>query len=216
MSQSNRRRPRGGLRNPFPAAAAFAAAAATLLAGCGTDDGGGAVSARYHRDLYARAKARLARGADVDTRYDRGWTALHLATLMRDPTTAADLLRRGADPDAKDEGGNTPLMVAAIERNRAAVDLLLAGGADVNARDARGTPALIFAVYGGDPRTVRALLARGADVDARQEGRGDTALTVAAKTSNWHVARLLREAGGRETPGRPAPVPAAAAATGKG
>lgn len=79
----------------------------------------------------------LAHGADVNTSFEDGRTALLLATAgPGDPRTIRALLEAGADPDgAQATGGACPPLVCAAMRGRLeCIEALLAYGADPNLR----------------------------------------------------------------------------------
>jgi ankyrin repeat protein len=73
---------------------------------------------------------------------------------------------------------------------------LLEEGAPVDGTDGDTTP-LILAAGMSDAESVRVLLEHGASVEARTEGRGETALHVAARELSVDVVRLLIAAGAR-------------------
>lgn len=86
-----------------------------------------------------RAKALLAKGANVNSQRVSGMTALMHAAAEHHPAVVELLLQRHAAVDLKKQNGATALMLAltmALLRPRAArevVRVLLANGADVNA-----------------------------------------------------------------------------------
>jgi len=91
-----------------------------------------------------------------------------------------------------------PLWGAAWDGHNDAIQFLLDRGADVNAMPGFGMTPLMVAAYEGHESTVRLLLSRGADANA--ENDGETALTLAKQNGNREIARLLRQAGAKETP----------------
>ncbi|MFV8752766.1 ankyrin repeat domain-containing protein [Nannocystaceae bacterium ST9] len=101
---------------------------------------------------HGRAACRwlLARGAKLEARDLRGWTALHWAACEGRPDAVAILIRQGADLEARDPLGRTPLLLALHDEGRElslvtsleVVELLLAAGADADARDDEGWTAL--------------------------------------------------------------------------
>jgi serine/threonine-protein phosphatase 6 regulatory ankyrin repeat subunit B len=116
----------------------------------------------------------LAAGADVDHRFEGGYTPLHMACVV-DPVPALHaklpdgfkdnpqlapffsqprdhlgcaklLLAQKADADARSRQQHTPLMGAASAGNLAIVRELIAAGASVNAVDADGKSVLSYAI----------------------------------------------------------------------
>ena len=90
-------------------------------------------------------KLLLGKGADINTKDNDGWTALHYATRHQTTEMAQLLLDRGADINAKDNDGWTALHCAAVYKNTEMVQLLLDKGADVNAKTDIGKDALNYA-----------------------------------------------------------------------
>ncbi|MEE8493336.1 MAG: ankyrin repeat domain-containing protein [Nitrospirales bacterium] len=80
----------------------------------------------------------LERGADVDAREARGFTALMAA--VRHGHIAELLLDGGADPNSRCGCGSTPLYHAVMVGDAALVRLLLDRGAEVNAKVHGQTP----------------------------------------------------------------------------
>jgi uncharacterized protein len=155
-------------------------------------------------------------------------SALNIAVSEDRPELAAMLLAAGADPNWRDAHFAVPPLIDAAQRGLSGcVRLLVEGGADVNAADTLGRTPLLAAAGGGVVRQlltdedwaehadspqrvgsclltdenareiVELLLASGADVSAR-DGRGCTALSIAAEKGREEISRLLRTAGARE------------------
>lgn len=93
------------------------------------------------------AEAVLARGADVNAKDKRGWTALHFAAQDYRLEIAGLLLEHGADPNAKDEHGNGPLFRATFDSQGRGevIRMLLSRGADPRMKNAHGVSALDLA-----------------------------------------------------------------------
>ena len=83
------------------------------------------------------------KGASVNLRDVRGWTALHFAAQAYDPDIVKLLLDAGADANAQDDWGNGTLFTAVYNsRGRGEViKLLLANGADQNRANKSGISA---------------------------------------------------------------------------
>lgn len=149
----------------------------------------------------------IASGADVNTRCDKGQTALMqvLAGLAAGLPVKGNLtsfvevlLAHGLVADAKDDAGKTALMYAADGGNAPVAGLLVAKGADVNARDNGDRTALMAAAYAvsGTPEAVvRLLIDNGADVNAVNSPFRLSPLMSAASRDNEAVARLLIQNG---------------------
>ena len=148
-----------------------------------------------HRGDAPKVEALLTEGADVNTRDQRGSTALIAASaspqIEREVVQA--LLAKGADVNAKVNDGTTALMMASSRGHREIVQALLAKGAEVNARANNGMSVLMFAVSSpsSPPREViQALLAGGADVNTKAND-GETALLVASAQGYLDVVQAL-------------------------
>lgn len=73
------------------------------------------------------------KGADVNTKYERDFTPLHLAAIFQDsPEIVKYLIDNKADMRAKTIGGYTPIRFAANEGNKRVEELLYNHGADVD------------------------------------------------------------------------------------
>ena len=146
------------------------------------------IQAIRNNDL-ASLKARLAKGADVDTRDQRGSTLLMHAAAIGSPEAVKLLLESGAEVNAKNELEATALILGAGNPEKAR--MLVEKGADVNAHSKLGrTPLMIAAGCDGCSATVKLLLDKGADPNAKDK-QGDTALTAAAWADNSDSVKLL-------------------------
>ena len=123
-----------------------------------------------NNDLTA-LKSRLAKGAPVDTRDQRGTTLLMHAAALGSPEAVKLLLGNGADVNAKNDLEATALILGAGNPEKAR--MLVEKGADVNASSKLGrTPLTIAAGCDGCSATVKLLLDKGADPNAREKDRG--------------------------------------------
>ena len=141
------------------------------------------------------ARALLAGGADVSSRYGDGTTALHWAAHRDAADLVAMLLAAGADVNAADDHGVTALSLACLNGNAAVVEMLLAAGADANAARVNGETPLMTAAQVGNVDVARALLAAGADPNATESTLEQTALMRAVAENQTPVAHLLIETG---------------------
>jgi ankyrin repeat protein len=147
--------------------------------------------------------ARLAAGADPESRDGRGETAL-MAAAGRGLVDALDLLLRArASVGARDAVGRTALHHAAIGGNVAAALELLAAGAPVDGPDDSGATALAAGVAGGHAEIQDALLEAGAS-PARLVA--EQALLLAARRGETGDVKALLALGAdpdaRDTAGR--------------
>ena len=121
--------------------------------------------------------------------------ALSHAVIAGDIARIREMLDAGADVNAKDGLDRTPLHLAAFHGRTEIIDLLVAHGADVNARDLTATPPLHAAVIAGKQgAAVQMLLDRRADLHA-VNGKGQTALHLAAATGQPRLTKFLIERG---------------------
>jgi hypothetical protein len=94
----------------------------------------------------------LARGARLEVRDLRGWTALHWAAFECRRANIEVLVQRDAALEARDAFGRTPLLVALSDDTKArtfsalreTIEALLTAGADADARDDQGWTALHY------------------------------------------------------------------------
>jgi ankyrin repeat protein len=93
----------------------------------------------------SKIKYLIERGADLETKNNKGRTPLHWASTMDCIEIAKLLLDRGADVGAKDKWGLTPLDWASYKDNIELAKLLLDAGADVEAKDVYGRTPLHWA-----------------------------------------------------------------------
>ena len=137
----------------------------------------------------------LAEGADVDTRYGDGTTALHWAVHRDAGELVSLLIEAGADVNASDDHGVTALSLATLNASVDLVRILLAAEADPSAARTSGETVLMTAARVGNVPVVGVLLAAGADPDATEAVLGQTALMFAIANNHTQVARVLVDAG---------------------
>lgn len=136
----------------------------------------------------------LNEGADVNARYDNGWTPLLVVSQFGYTEVARLLIEYGANIEAKNKYGVTPLHLASTYGYLELVQLLLDKGADIEARDMRDVTSLMAASFIGRVDTVRLLLDKGADIEAK-DGNGVTALVAACHSGNTDLIQLLVDRG---------------------
>ena len=152
------------------------------------------VEAAAAEDLEA-VRTLIDRGADVDTPWADGSTALLWAAHWNDLEMAGLLLDAGAAVNAADDHGVTPLERAVENTSLPMVEKLLAAGADANAARTSGLTPLMVAARTGSRPVVDALLARGAEVNARTAATDGTALMWAVAGSHADAAHALLDGG---------------------
>ena len=152
------------------------------------------VEAAAGQDLQT-VRALVDRGADVDSPWADGSTALLWAAHWNDLDMADLLLAAGADLNAADDHVVTPLDRASENTSLAMVEKLLAAGADANAARTSGLTPLMVAARTGSLPVVDALLASGAAVNARTGAASGTALMWAVAGSHAEVTRALLDGG---------------------
>ncbi|MFI8976590.1 ankyrin repeat domain-containing protein [Nocardia asteroides] len=124
-------------------------------------------------DLYAAAEDNdvaavrdlIARGADMETRGDKGRTPLVAATKNRASEAAVALIEAGADVNAKDDLQDSAYLYAGAEGFDEILEPALRHGADLRSVNRYGGTALIPASEHGHVSTVRMLIAAGVEVN---------------------------------------------------
>ena len=185
-------------------------AAIAALAACKESPQHRLVSAALHGDV---AGVRTALTAKVSVNaYDRGETALLMASEFCHPDVVGVLIAAGADVNARSSDsrhrgldGETPLIEAAGADQGGcpdAVRALIAAGANVNAHQSDGSTALDAAADEGGLEVAQLLVAAGADVNGASSGNTPLYLTTgtspagASPSGRAAVAQLLRAHGG--------------------
>lgn len=133
-------------------------------------------------------------GADVETRNDRGMTALMYAAFYGHVGVLRRLLEAGADPNARvidkygpgsSDHNSTALMQTAdsvfIGNHDEVIRTLVEAGADLDLKDSHGRTALMWSTR-RSPLAAKTLLELGADVDCR-DNDGETALMKAVRNA---------------------------------
>ncbi len=124
-------------------------------------------------------------GADVNARGARGWTPLHYAGASDSKEACLALLNKGADRSAPNEASQKPEQTAKVFTKYVIKEY--------NPQMA-GADKLFAAIETGEAETVRALIAASPKILRAQDGRGSTALVLAAGTNKPELVQLLLEA----------------------
>jgi ankyrin repeat protein len=119
----------------------------------------------------------------IDTKDDKGDTALLIAVRAADRDWTGFLLNKGADPNRQAANGDTPLIVAAKVGFDEAAGWLVGLGANVDTTNRAGETALIIAVQQRDSRLVKFLLDHGANPDRTDAVAGYSARDYAKRDS---------------------------------
>ena len=170
------------------------AVAQTVIDGPALINGPALIAAARRADNDA-VRTLLAEGADVNTRYGDGTTALHWAAHLDSGDLVALLIASGADVNSADDHGVTALSLASLNGSAALVQTLLEAEADPNAARTSGETVLMTAARVGNVEVVRLLLAAGADPNATEAVLGQTALMLAIAENHTPVVSALLESG---------------------
>jgi ankyrin repeat protein len=164
----------------------------------------------------AAVRAQLARGALVEARDARSWTALMIASARGHTRVVQALLAVGANPSSRATDGSTPLMAAAVGGHRDIVRALLDAGADTSLRNQAGATAQSKALEYGHADLAALIEARGRAVGATTSAEPaptpSPAPTAFEDPSRFDVQELeevhvlARDASLRKEPSLTAPV----------
>ena len=128
----------------------------------------------------------------LNTRDDKGETALIVAISRRDDQWTGFLLNQGADPNLAARSGDTPLIAAARVGYLGAAADLVRLRAKVDAANRMGETALIVAVQQRQKEIVKLLLAAGANPDRADSAAGLTARDYAKRdTRSRDILKLI-------------------------
>ncbi len=136
--------------------------------------------------------AEYAKGENIETLSQDGFTALALASAFGGPECVQVLLLKGANPNQRSTalGEVAPIHAAIFGRQFASLELLIRAGADVNAPQVGGFTPLMGAAQNGSVEFVRVLLESGAD-PSMKSGDGQTALDIAKAQNHTEVVSLI-------------------------
>jgi ankyrin repeat protein len=177
------------------------------LSGCGSGKpkGGSRVDIwkAVEQEDVAGIKAYASGGGDLDVgKTVYGKTPLLYALELKKRQSYETLLSVGASPNTECRGGKVAIHWAAYEEDSFWLEAALAHEGDPNLMNhakgmQKGTP-MFYAIPGDERNTVenvKLLLDHGADINARINLRGDTALALACKVTEFEIAHLLLERG---------------------
>ncbi|MFT4246475.1 MAG: ankyrin repeat domain-containing protein [Pseudomonas sp.] len=111
---------------------------------------------------------------DLNTRDEKGYTALILAAYHGHRAAVEQLLAAGADPCAQDRRGNTALMGAVFKGELAIARRLMQADCAPDQRNNAGQTAAMYAALFQRKDILDALAAKGADLKAR-DAQGNSA-----------------------------------------
>jgi len=132
---------------------------------------------------------------EVDAQDGAGWTALMMASSLKDGDAMVDLLlNKGADPNEKTNNGQTALHFAASKSNLDTSKRLIAHKASARVKDKRGQLALHRAAAVGNVPIVKLLLENKSPINATDVD-GSTALHHAIAEGHADAAVALLKAG---------------------
>ena len=137
------------------------------------------------------AEILLDRGADITTKDENGYTALHLAVKNDFKEMVKWLLDRGADIEQiTDDSEQTAVHIAAKNGCMEVLELLLERGGNVNARDKSNKTPLHEAAAGGHLWVAQLLVKHGGDLEAISEGK--TPADIAKECNCINLAKWLK------------------------
>lgn len=139
-----------------------------------------------------QVKILVLNGAELETTFAEGTTALMIAVLNGHFDVCHYLLKKGANPNHQDEYKGNALLYSAAINNYQIADLLLFYGASDTLRDKDGNTPLMTAVYFGNLATADVLLQNGLPPDG-PDNKQNTPLMVAAQQGNKEMTTLLLE-----------------------
>jgi ankyrin repeat protein len=134
------------------------------------------------------------RGADINIRSSKRYTALHFAARADNVDIIMLLLDKGMSVNVTGRRYKTPLHSAAQSGSLRAVEVLTRRGAALDETDRYGRTALIDAAWNGEVEVVRFLVENGADVNVSSHYKG-SALCEATARAQLELMRYLLDNG---------------------
>ena len=140
------------------------------------------------------AELLIAKGADVNSVYDRMKTPLHIAAREGHVQIVKLLISKGANVNFMDYksgwGGASPLHLAVQNGHTQVIELLIDRGAKVDIESKGSKTPMDIAATNGQTEVAKLLIAKGADV-SKKNSKGWAPLHYAAKAGKTEVAKLL-------------------------
>ena len=157
-----------------------------------------------NKDLYKGAvsgnialiKSALNRGADINARFQAGFTAVSLAVWTGKINVVKYLISRGADINIGGTYKKTALMISTYKGFYNIASLLVSKGAKINARDVHKVPALIVACKHGRMNFIRLFIKKGAKINVRDK-MGKTPVMYAAWFGHFDAVKYLVNKGAK-------------------
>jgi ankyrin repeat protein len=129
-------------------------------------------------------------GAEINTKYEDGNTALHFASTKGHLEVVKYLIHLGSEKEAKNINGMTALHIASIYGHLEIVKYLLHLGLEKEAKNIYGMTALHLASYLGHLEVVKDLIHLGSEKEAK-DINGWTALHLASSNGHLEVVKDL-------------------------
>ncbi|HUI28914.1 MAG TPA: ankyrin repeat domain-containing protein [Candidatus Acidoferrales bacterium] len=148
-----------------------------FLSGCGENTTDKMVDAADKGDTNTIG-VMIEKGARINARNTKGYTALEIASLNGNANVVRYLLEKNADCDLEDGNGNTALRVSVMLGHVDVVEMLLEKCANPNSNAFNGETPLMCAAHFQQLSVVKMLLARGVEINA-VDYNGKTALEYA-------------------------------------
>jgi ankyrin repeat protein len=128
----------------------------------------------------------------LETKDERGFTPLILASYNNRAEATHWLIENGVDINGRDAALNTALIGVSFKGHTDVAALILSHGPDVNAQNHQGATALIYACAFGNEEIVEMLLSNGADTTIK-DGSGLSAMDHAVKGGSEKIQLLLKQ-----------------------
>ncbi|KAL4970686.1 uncharacterized protein BDV14DRAFT_194476 [Aspergillus stella-maris] len=141
----------------------------------------------------AKIQQALDEGADVNAKFELGYTALHIAMIIGNYEILDLLLKNNASSDTLARSGMSPLHIAARTGSLREIQCLLASGCKIDVADNDGWTALMWCCQRAHTEAAELLLQKGADMNrATKDGRTPL-MMVASQPATGMLDFLLRQ-----------------------